>query len=72
MHVAPLHATISEEVFRKAFEALCGNVLRVALIDGRQSGLVEFKTRAATEEVCEFCSRDRQTGVGVPWYVWCL
>lgn len=60
IHVAPLHPKLSEEVLRTTFMKHCGPVTRIALIDGRQSGLVEFETEGAAEQV------NLQTQVPVP------
>jgi hypothetical protein len=49
IHVAPLHAKLSDSVLRTIFAKECGAVSRVALIDGRQSGLVEFKSKQGAD-----------------------
>eukprot|EP00668_Euglena_longa_P002890 GGOE01003382.1.p1 GENE.GGOE01003382.1~~GGOE01003382.1.p1 ORF type:complete len:882 (-),score=128.30 GGOE01003382.1:230-2836(-) len=50
IHVAPLHPKLSDEVLRTIFTKHCGPVSRIALIDGRQSGLIEFETKEAAEK----------------------
>eukprot|EP00667_Euglena_gracilis_P002326 EG_transcript_2326 len=50
IHVAPLRPTLTEETLCAVFQEICGPVVRGFLVDGRQSGLVEFTRPDAAAE----------------------